>query len=54
VTAGAITDRHTHTQRERDTPAILQSVPCYAVAMGQINILNLMTKSVFMKFHIDS
>jgi len=27
-----MTDRHT----ERQTPAILLSVPCYAIAMGQI------------------
>jgi len=36
ATAGAITGRHTDRQTDRQTPAILLSVPCYAIAMGQI------------------
>ena len=32
ATVGAMTDRHT----DRQTPVILLSAPCYAIAMGQI------------------
>jgi len=33
-----MTDRHTHRLTDRQTPAILLSAPCYAIAMGQIII----------------
>jgi len=32
-----MTDRQTHRHTDRQTPAILLSAPCYAIAMGQIN-----------------
>jgi len=38
ATIGSMTDTHTHTQTDRQTPAILLSVPCCAIAMGQIHI----------------
>jgi len=31
-----MTDRHTERHTDRQTPAILLSAPCYAIAMGQI------------------
>jgi len=48
-----MTDRHT----DRQTPAILLSAPCYAIAMGQIkkistNILYI-KYTVFVKVYVD-
>jgi len=37
-----MTDRHT----DRQTPAILLSVPCYAIAMGQIIKINAVIKMI--------
>ena len=33
-----MTDTRTHRYTDRQTPAILLSAPCYAIAMGQIKI----------------
>jgi len=36
ATVGAMTDTQTHRKTHRQTPVILLSAPCYAIAMGQI------------------
>jgi len=38
ATVRAMTDRHTERHTDRQTPVILLSAPCYAIAMGQIII----------------
>jgi len=35
ATVGAVTDTQTHRHIDRQTPAILLSAPCYAIAWGR-------------------